>query len=329
MVTVTIKRVDSKKKKHFLFLCLSCLLLSLFVHLLFFEKAKQLAMQGFAPESYDTIVPRTFKMKRVEIDPKILDPEATPQQKNLRADTHVELQKENPLSEDYPISTGEKKDFTKPQENKILLEKPVAELPLGQMDSLSSKKGEYNPSALLQEVEKMGKSDLGQGIEETMKLPEPASIERGNAKTANPSEKSSSSQFSTIDDLLSSTENVKKNTAPILMPTDLLFEYDSDALKPAATGMLSKLGSLIKKNAQASFLIEGHTDSFGSDEYNTQLSVRRAEAVKTWLLTNMGLDASRISTIGLGKSRLLVPATGTVEQQQLNRRVEIVISLPK
>ena len=112
------------------------------------------------------------------------------------------------------------------------------------------------------------------------------------------------------------------------MPTDLLFEYDSDALKPAATATLTKLGSLIKKNAKASFRIEGHTDSFGTDDYNNGLSLRRAEAVKSWLGFNMGIDASRISTIGLGKSRLLVPATGSVEQQQLNRRVEIVISVP-
>lgn len=136
-------------------------------------------------------------------------------------------------------------------------------------------------------------------------------------------------QFSEIDDLLASSGVLKKNTAPILMPTDLLFEYDSEALKPAAAQTLTKLGSLIKKNALASFRIEGHTDSFGSDAYNNLLSLRRAEAVKNWLVASMGLDASQISTVGLGKSRLLTPASGDVQQQQLNRRVEIVISIPK
>ena len=110
------------------------------------------------------------------------------------------------------------------------------------------------------------------------------------------------------------------------MPTDLLFEYDSADLKTDATRSLEKLGTLIRNNTQALFRIEGHTDSFGSEDYNKALSLRRAEAVKTWLQQNMGIDAGRISTAGFGKSRLLVPSSGTVEQQQLNRRVEIVIS---
>jgi OmpA-OmpF porin, OOP family len=110
------------------------------------------------------------------------------------------------------------------------------------------------------------------------------------------------------------------------MPTDLLFEYDSDTLRPEAAQTLEKLGSLIKKNEQADFKIEGHTDSFGTEDYNNALSLRRAEAVKRWLQETMKITGNRIATVGLGKSHLLVPATGTVQQQQLNRRVEIVIS---
>ena len=97
-------------------------------------------------------------------------------------------------------------------------------------------------------------------------------------------------------------------------------------MRPEAEKTLDKLGVLIKKNEQANFKIEGHTDSFGTDEYNNALSLRRAEAVKHWLEEKMNIGDSRISTVGLGKSRLLVPATGSVQQQQLNRRVEIVIS---
>jgi hypothetical protein len=110
------------------------------------------------------------------------------------------------------------------------------------------------------------------------------------------------------------------------MPTDLLFEYDSDTLRKEASQALLKLGALIKRNAQAVFRIEGHTDSFGSESYNDQLSLRRAEAVKTWLLQNAGLDTHQITTAGLGKRHLLAPATGSVVEQQLNRRVEIVIT---
>lgn len=135
--------------------------------------------------------------------------------------------------------------------------------------------------------------------------------------------------FSDLDALLSQTGPLKSGTAPILMPTDVLFDYDNADLQDQAVGSLRKLGMLIQRNPRATFLIEGHTDSFGSDAYNRDLSLRRAEAVKTWLLQTMKISAERIETKGYGKTRLLVPASGTIEQQQINRRVEIVIRVPK
>jgi outer membrane protein OmpA-like peptidoglycan-associated protein len=113
------------------------------------------------------------------------------------------------------------------------------------------------------------------------------------------------------------------------MPTDLLFDYDSANLRPGATASLQKLGRLIQRNPQAIFKVEGHTDSFGGDEYNMDLSQRRAETVKAWLVGNMNIEADRIQTEGYGKTRLIVPADRSVEEQQLNRRVEIVIRTKK
>ena len=55
------------------------------------------------------------------------------------------------------------------------------------------------------------------------------------------------------------------------------------------------------------------------------LSQRRAETVKEWLLGNMGIDSARIQAQGFGKTRLIVPGDRSVEEQQLNRRVEIII----
>jgi outer membrane protein OmpA-like peptidoglycan-associated protein len=132
--------------------------------------------------------------------------------------------------------------------------------------------------------------------------------------------------FSSLDALLDGKEALTPATAPILMPTDLLFEYDSASLRPEAARSLEKLGALIARNAGAVFRIEGHTDSFGGDDYNMQLSIRRAEEVKRWLRETMGIDPSRISTAGFGKTRLLVPAGGSVDAQRINRRVEIVIT---
>ncbi|MBV9104679.1 MAG: OmpA family protein [Verrucomicrobia bacterium] len=135
--------------------------------------------------------------------------------------------------------------------------------------------------------------------------------------------------FSNLDALLAGSGQLGSGTAPILMPTDLLFDYDSAILRPGATASLQKLGRLIQANPQAIFKVEGHTDSFGSDRYNLDLSQRRAETVKGWLVENMSIEPDRIQTQGYGKTRLIVPADRSVEEQQLNRRVEIVIRTKK
>lgn len=283
------------------------------VHALFLIQAGHFSLSGFTPESYDTIVPRTFRMKRVEIDPKTLE-DPKPVTSETPRERPVEIPKEIPQQDQHTVATESKDILLKPSAT-IPVEKPEAQAETTGLDQLLKKnenKMEANEEVVLEK-----------GPDASLKLPEsaPGSDKRGEGKSGR--------QFSSLDDLLAGTGTVKKNTAPILMPTDLLFEYDAATLKPEAAETLTKLGSLIKKNAQASFKIEGHTDSFGSDDYNMSLSLRRAEAVKAWLLSNMGLDAARISTVGFGKSRLLAPATGTVQQQQLNRRVEIVIVAPK
>lgn len=129
----------------------------------------------------------------------------------------------------------------------------------------------------------------------------------------------------TLDEALSRLEPVAVGDAPIDISGGALFEYDSYELRPEAMEQLRKLGELIHRNPHAVFSIEGHTDSIGSVEYNQALSEKRATAVKEWLVQYMGIAPERVETRGLGSSRLLVPGTGTMEEQQPNRRVEIVI----
>lgn len=132
--------------------------------------------------------------------------------------------------------------------------------------------------------------------------------------------------FSNLDDLLGQGGGqLGGSTAPILMPTDLLFEYGSADLAEGARLSLMKLGFLIQKNPDSLFIVEGHTDSFGSDEYNLQLSQARALAVVNWLRESLKLGTDRIQALGKGESTLIAPETGTVEQQSLNRRVEIKV----
>ena len=78
------------------------------------------------------------------------------------------------------------------------------------------------------------------------------------------------------------------------------------------------------KYPQTSILVEGHTDSTGSDNYNQQLSERRANSVKN-ILAQRGVQDYRINIFGYGKSRP-VATNSTPEGRQMNRRVEIRIN---
>jgi len=132
--------------------------------------------------------------------------------------------------------------------------------------------------------------------------------------------------FSNLDDLLNGGGGTMGgSTAPILMPTDLLFEYGSDQLAEGARLSLMKLGFLIQKNPNSLFIVEGHTDSFGGEEFNLELSIRRANAVVDWLRSSLRLGTDRIQAAGMGKTKPIVSTAGTVEEQGLNRRVEIKV----
>lgn len=104
-----------------------------------------------------------------------------------------------------------------------------------------------------------------------------------------------------------------------------LFQHDNSELRPESLDELQKLGELVKRNPNATFSIEGHTDFTGTQEYNQRLSERRAESVKAWLVTNLGIAPDRIQTVGFGSAKYIVPAEKSIDEQQPNRRVEIVI----
>jgi outer membrane protein OmpA-like peptidoglycan-associated protein len=137
---------------------------------------------------------------------------------------------------------------------------------------------------------------------------------------------SSTPGFSNLDQLLAQTGPLTPETAPIRMDADVLFAYDSYQLQPGALESLRKLATLVQRNPQLVFSIEGHTDSSGDPTYNLQLSEYRAEAVKQ-ALVNLGIDPTILSTRGYGDTRLAVPATHPFDEaaEGPNRRVEIVL----
>ncbi|MEO6149006.1 MAG: OmpA family protein, partial [Mucilaginibacter sp.] len=103
----------------------------------------------------------------------------------------------------------------------------------------------------------------------------------------------------------------------------ILFDVDKTALKSAAQTNLENLATSLKNNPQTNISVIGHTDGTGSDTYNQDLSVRRAQAVKTFITSN-GVDGSRLTTVGKGESEP-IGDNNTVDGRSQNRRVEIVI----
>jgi outer membrane protein OmpA-like peptidoglycan-associated protein len=111
---------------------------------------------------------------------------------------------------------------------------------------------------------------------------------------------------------------------PVLTLGDVLFEFNRADLKSGAMQKLYPLVAFLQENPTRSVVIEGHTDNIGSDSYNFELSQRRAEAVRAFLLQN-GIRAERITAQGRGES-YPVAANDTEAGRQQNRRVGIVIS---
>ena len=118
---------------------------------------------------------------------------------------------------------------------------------------------------------------------------------------------------------------------PILLrlPSDVLFDFDSAQLKPDADALLSQAVGMITKFPEAEVHIDGYSDSFGKRDYNATLSQQRAQAVGTWLQARISQSAYKFHATGHGSTNYIVPESGTIDQQQPNRRVEILIQALK
>src|SRR6266576_1627836 len=130
--------------------------------------------------------------------------------------------------------------------------------------------------------------------------------------------------FSDLDQLLAQKGPLGSGTK-LRMPDDQLFEYDSATLQSSAINQLQKLGTLIQRNPRATFTVEGYTDSFGTPEYNLDLSQRRADSVKRYLVEVMQINQAQIPTRGFGATKFRSSPNGSIEEQSPNRRVEVVV----
>lgn len=105
---------------------------------------------------------------------------------------------------------------------------------------------------------------------------------------------------------------------------NILFDFDKSNIKSQYRSEVTKAADFLKQYPEANAVVEGHTDSKGSDAYNQALSERRAAAVRDALIRDHGINPSRITAQGFGESRP-VATNDTDEGRAQNRRVMVVI----
>ncbi len=102
---------------------------------------------------------------------------------------------------------------------------------------------------------------------------------------------------------------------------NLLFGFDKSAITDEMIPVLEQVKMILQEEPGTAFVLSGHTDSTGPEEYNQKLSERRAASVKNWLVSN-GIPESRLSAVGYGETSAKYD-NATKEGRKLNRRVEL------
>ncbi len=250
----------------------------------------------------------TFKIKNVDLGQQLekssLD-QASPAAKPEPDKTDVQLPDEKKsfdrLLQDIQASTAMPDDTRDVLPEQPKVEQPDVNSVLNEIERTTAQTLSNNPNATHEHTF-------------TSKIP---------GDSAGPNKKGAPG-FSDLDQLLAQKGPLGSGTK-LRMPDDQLFEYDSAALQSSAISQLQKVGTLIKRNPNATFTVEGYTDSFGGPEYNLELSQRRADSVKQYLVEAMRISSAQIEARGFGQTKFRVSPNGSIDEQRENRRVEIVV----
>jgi outer membrane protein OmpA-like peptidoglycan-associated protein len=131
------------------------------------------------------------------------------------------------------------------------------------------------------------------------------------------------------EDALSNVAAVKHEERGVVISLsgNVLFAPDRATLLPATQTRLDHVADALMENKDRNLIVEGHTDSRGSDAHNLDLSQRRADAVRSYLVAR-GYESTKIQAHGIGKAQ---PTTDndTAEGRANNRRVEIIVEQPR
>lgn len=118
-------------------------------------------------------------------------------------------------------------------------------------------------------------------------------------------------------------ERVSDDVLLVHFDTDVLFPVDSAALQAGAQGTLGQVGRVLLDYPKTAVVVQGHTDSTGSEEHNQALSERRAQAVYNYLV-GRGVGPDRMTAVGYGESLPVAP-NDTERGREQNRRVDVLL----
>src|SRR5438045_974441 len=280
----------------------------------------------------------TFKVKRV-LDSNLekssadqINPAAKPNPDNTDVQLPDEKKSFDKLLQEVQASTALPDDMRDVLPDQPKVDQPDVNSVLNEIERSTAQTLSNDPSALHEQslLNTNSQSGRPQPALSGTELATSTTIKRPNTFTskmpgdsAGPN-KGHTAGFSDLDQLLAQKGPLGSGTK-LRLPDDQLFEYDSDVLQSSAISQLQKLGTLIQRNSKATFSVEGYTDSFGTFEYNLDLSQRRADSVKRYLVEVMRINPAQIETRGYGATKFRASASGSIEEQSPNRRVEVVV----
>lgn len=151
-----------------------------------------------------------------------------------------------------------------------------------------------------------------------------ANAARAQAVTAQADAASAQAQAAALQQELSDLQAKQTDRGMLITLGDVLFEFGRAEIKPTAQASIAKLAHYLNQHPDRRILIEGFTDSVGSDSANLTLSQRRSQAVAD-ALRAQGVDPNRVSTRGYGEAYPVANNSSTSDRA-LNRRVEVYIS---
>jgi OOP family OmpA-OmpF porin len=133
-------------------------------------------------------------------------------------------------------------------------------------------------------------------------------------------------QFATIENMFERDEArvSREGNRVIIRLVGLTFQSGQDVVQPMYRPLLEKLKQAADVFPRSQITIEGHTDSYGSDEANLALSRRRADAVSAYLTNELGVPAFRISSVGYGETQPIAN-NDTAQGRARNRRIDVII----